>query len=183
MKWQDLLALMARKIFPNSSRGILSRLEAGHRTGVDLYADGLYPESEERFRKNLTLARSLGAESPPLLDYLTRLGDFYYSTGNYSSAEQPLLEALEISRQRFGAKDHQVAPALNDVALLYYAQGRYRDARKGFEELAEILHKHAPDSIEMAICLENLAAALRRLDGEEESNRLRARAREIRQSL
>ena len=183
MKWREFKTTIARRLFLNAPRRTLKRLEADHRAGVDLYADGKYVESEQQFGKNVELARSFGAESNELIDYLRKLGDFYHSTGNYSSAEQPLLEALKIIQKRFGMEDYQVAHVLNDIALLYYAQGRYQEAEDRFERLRKILEEHAPDSAEMAICLENYAAVLRRLDREQESTRLRARAKEIRDAL
>ncbi len=180
MKWRDITTAIAQRFLLNSPGRTLKRLEVGHRAGVDLYADGKYVESEQRFEKNAELARSFGEESSELIDYLRKLGDFYHSTGNYSSAEQPLLEAMKIIQERFGMEDHQVALVLNDVALLYYAQGRYQEAENSFERLRKILEEHAAGSAEMAICLENYAAVLRRLERDEESSQLRARAREIR---
>ena len=183
MKWREFRTAIARRLFPDAPRGTLKRLEADHRAGVDLYADGKYVESEEQFAKNVELARSFGAESNELIDYLTKLSDFYHSTGNYSSAEQPLLEALKITQKRFGMGGYRVAPVVNDIALLYYAQGRYQEAEGSFERLKKILKEHAPDSAEMAICLENYAAVLRRLDRDQESTQLRVRAKEIREGL
>ena len=183
MKWREFTTTIARRLFPTAPRRTLKRLKADHRAGVDLYTDGKYVESEQQFAKNVELARSFGAESDELIDYLRKLGDFYHSTGNYSSAEQPLLEALKIIQERFGMEDYQVVPVLNDIALLYYAQGRYQEAEGSFERLRKILEEHAPDSAEMAICLENYAAVLRRLDRDQESTQLRVRAKEIREGL
>ncbi len=180
MKWRDITKAIAQRLLPNATGRYLKRLDVGHRAGVDLYADGKYVESEQRFANNVELARSFGEESSELTDYLRKLGDFYHSTGNYSAAEQPLLEAMKITQERFGMEDYQVAPVLNDVALLYYAQGRYQEADGSFKRLKKILEEHAAGSSEMAICLENCAAVLRRLDRDEESTQLRARAKEIR---
>ena len=183
MKWRDVRTAIARRLLPDAGRGTLKRLEADHRAGVDLYADGKYVQSEEEFARCVELARSCGAESSELIDYLVKLGDFYHSTGNYSSAEQPLLEALKLTQKRFGMEGYQVAPVLNDIALLYYAQGRHQEAEGSFEHLRKILEEHAPQSVEMAICLENHAAVLRRLDREQKSTQLRVRAKEIRDAL
>ena len=179
MKWRDIAAI-ARRLLPYSPGRYLKRLEAGHQAGVDLYSDGKYVESERRFTHNVELARSFGEESSELIDYLKKLGDFYHSTGNYSSAEQPLLEAMTITQEHFGMEDYQVALVLNDIALLYYAQGRYQEAETSFKRLRKIFEEHAAASAEMAICLENYAAVLRRLDRDEESTQLRARAKKIR---
>ena len=180
MKWRYITTAIVRKLLPRAPRRQLKRLEVGHRAGVDLYADGKYVESEQRFENNVALARSLGEESNELLDYLRKLGDFYHSTGNYSSAEQPYIESMKITQERFGMEDYQVAPVLNDIALLYYAQGRYQEAENSFKRLKKIFQEHAAGSAEMAICLENYAAVLRRLDRDEESTQLQARAKEIR---
>ena len=183
MKWRDVKTAITRRLFPDASRRYLKRLEADHRAGVDLYADGKYVESEKQFAKSVELARAFGAQSSGLIDYLKKLADFYHSTGNYSSAEQPLLEALKITGDRFGVAGYQVAPVLNDIALLYYAQGRHQEAEGSFERLTNILEEHAPQSVEMAICLENHAAVLRRLDRDQESTQLRLRAKQIRDAL
>ncbi len=183
MRWREIGAAITQRLFPSASRGSLKRLEAEHRAGVELYADGKYAESKEQFARSVKRARAFGAESSELIDYLKKLGDFYHTTGNYSSAERPLLEALGIAQKRFGEAGYRVAPVLNDLALLYYAQGRYREAEGRFEALQKILQQHAPQSIEMAICLENHAAVLRRLDREPESTHLRTRSRQIRAAL
>ena len=81
-------------------------------------------------------------------------------------------------------EDYQVAPVLNDVALLYYAQGRYQKGESSFKRLRKILEEHAAGSAEMAICLENYAAVLRRLDRDEESTQLAgSRQRDSRGSI
>ncbi len=183
MKLKDLRGTILRKLFPETRAGRMQRLQSGHRKGVDLYADGKYSESEKQFTGNVDLARSLGPESSELLDYLKDLGTFYHETGNYSSAEGPFLEVLEISEQRFGSQHHRVVPALNDLALLLYAQGRYGEAEDYFLRLQNVLENQWPGSRRMATCLENYAAVLRRLHREDESTQLRKRAGEIRDQL
>ncbi len=183
MNWREIGAAITQRLFPSASRGSLKRLEADHRAGVELYADGKYAESKEQFTRSVKRARGFGPESSELIDYLKKLGDFYHTTGNYSSAERPLLEALRIAQKRFGEASYRVALVLNDIALLYYAQGRHREAERRFEALRKILEEHAPQSAEMAICLENHAAVLRRLDREQESTQLRTRSRKIRAAL
>lgn len=180
MKFKSLRGALIRKLFPNTWRGRVHRLKVNHRKGVDLYAEGDYRESEKQFASNLELARSFGPASLELLAYLKNLGDFYHDTGNYSSAESPFLEVLEISEQQLSRQPHHVVEALNDVALLHYAQGRYSEAEDYFLRLLEILEQQGSISRRMATCLENYAAVLRRLNRDEESTQLQDRARSIR---
>ncbi len=183
MTLKALRGAILRKLLPNTRRGRLQLLQANHRKGVDLYAEGNYSESDKQFASNVELARSFGPESRELLYYLKNLGDFYHDTGNYLSAEGPFLEVMEISEQRISEQPHQVVAALNDVALLFYAQGRYREAEDYFRRLLEILEQQRPVSRPMATCLENYAAVLRRLDRDDESMQVRDRARSIRDQL
>lgn len=180
MKFKSLREALICKLFPHTWRGRVHRLKVNHRKGVDLYTEGDYRESEKQFSSNLELARSFGPESLELLDYLKNLGDFYHNTGNYSFAERPFLEVLEISEKRLSGQPHHLVEALNNVALLLYAQGRYREAEDYFLRLLAILEQQGPLSRRMATCMENYAAVLRRLDRDEESTQLRDRARSIR---
>jgi tetratricopeptide (TPR) repeat protein len=54
------------------------------------------------------------------------LGTAYQNRGRYADAEPLFKRSIAIVEKTFG--DEQVAPLLNNLALLYANQGRYADA-------------------------------------------------------
>ncbi len=54
-------------------------------------------------------------------------GDQAYQQGNYPEAEKQLVAALK-EAEGFGPQDPRLATSLNELALLYRAQGKYAEA-------------------------------------------------------
>ena len=106
---------------------------------------------------------------------------FYESIGSYSQAEPLYRKVLEIRERELGPDHFDVAASLNNLALLHYTQGKNDLAEPLFRRLIGLIEKtRGPQDRELAVCLENYAALLRRLDRQQESDRLRAKAKEIR---
>ncbi len=51
-----------------------------------------------------------------------------YQQGMYSEAAQVAEEVLKVAENTFGPNHPQVATSLNNLALLYQAQGKYAEA-------------------------------------------------------
>jgi tetratricopeptide (TPR) repeat protein len=116
-----------------------------------------YAAAAEEFKA----AADLVPTGEPLIraEYLTALGGAAYSGGNYPLASSALAEALSLREKALSPDDANLASSLNNLALLYGAQGRYAEA--------EPLHKRAlaigekmlgPDHPDVALRLNNLAA-------------------------
>jgi tetratricopeptide (TPR) repeat protein len=70
---------------------------------------------------------------------------------------------------------------LNNLALLYQAQGKYSEAEPLFKRALAIKEKAlGPEHLSVATTLENYAALLRKTNREVEAIKLEARAKAIR---
>ena len=75
-----------------------------------------------------------------------------------------------------------VAQSLNNLAALYYVQGKYAEAEPLFQRALKIREKAlGPDHPNVATGLENYAALLRKMGREAKAEPLEARARAIRE--
>jgi tetratricopeptide (TPR) repeat protein len=183
MSWNKIIAVIISRLFPNSRRGLKERLRLDHEAAVTLYGQGSYDQARTKIDENFTLAEKLGEISFDRADYLDLAADFFHSTGNYSLSEEPARSSLRIREAIFGEDDPAISESLNNLGLLLYAQGRDDEAVNQFSRLVNILKKHSPQTRELAICLDNLAAALRRLDRSAEAEEATAKAAGIREKL
>src|SRR4051794_12338507 len=82
---------------------------------------------------------------------LNSLAELYGSQGLYDKAEPLLAEALQLSREVFGARTPGTLMIMNNLALLYQSQGRYADAEplftKTLQLTREVLGARHPDTL------------------------------------
>jgi tetratricopeptide (TPR) repeat protein len=84
-----------------------------------------------------------------------------YLHGNYAAAERHLLAALRTAEE-FGPEDPRLALSLNNLALVYHAQGRYDDAEPVYQRAITITERAlGPDHPNLAASLGNLAELYR----------------------
>ena len=73
-----------------------------------------------------------------------------------------------------------VAQSLNNLALLYHAQGRYAEAEPFYQRSLAILEKaFVPEYPHVAASLENYANLLRETEREDKAEEMEARAKAI----
>src|SRR5262249_44602667 len=75
-------------------------------------------------------AQTKGTED---LDALTGEGGNLYQGGKFAEATEILKQSLGLAETKFGPNHPQVAKSLNNLALLYRAQGRYAEAEPLFK--------------------------------------------------
>jgi tetratricopeptide (TPR) repeat protein len=68
---------------------------------------------------------------------------FYAGQGNYSFAESWNKDCLEVVRKRLGEEHPDVATSLNNLALLYYSQGKYEEAEPLYRSALEMYNRHS----------------------------------------
>jgi len=74
-----------------------------------------------------------------------------------------------------------VARDLDDLASLYYDQGKFTPAAQAYQRALAIYEKRlGPNDAQLATSLENYAATLRALDRNTEAEKLEARAKQVR---
>ena len=83
--------------------------------------------------------------------------------------------------EKFGPEDSRLATSLNNLALVYQAQGKYAEAEPLFKRALAIQEKAlGPEHPDVATCLQNYADLLRKMNRGEEAEKLEARAKAIR---
>ena len=111
-----------------------------------------------------------------------------YRTGKYDRGVLIARKALEVAEKNVGPNHLDVATSLNNLALLYYTQGRLYRAQSRYEQ-AEPLYKRAlairekalgPDHPDVAECLNNLAELYRTQGRYAKAKKLKQRAARIR---
>jgi len=89
------------------------------------------------------------------------LGNTYASLGLFDEAENHLRAALELRRQVFGDEHAEVAASLNDLGVLYRDNKRDQDAEPLLRSAVALRRRLVPDSLPLAISLNDLARALK----------------------
>jgi len=103
-----------------------------------------------------------------------------YQQADYAEAEKLLLAALK-EAEKFGDQDPRLATSLNNLASLYYAQGKYTEAEPLYQRSLAILEKAlGPEHPQVAQSLENYAALLTKTNRDAEADKMEARAQAIR---
>ncbi len=97
--------------------------------------------------------------SKPLLraKYLDQEGIAALSVGGYAVAKAALEEALALRTTGLPPEAPELAVSLNNLALLYWATGRYAEAEPLWRRLVAISRARSGDSGDTAIALNNLA--------------------------
>ena len=86
-----------------------------------------------------------------------------------------------IREKALGPEHPDVATSLNNLAVLYRAQGQYAEAEPLYQRALAIRKRVlGPEHPKVATCLENYAILLRNMGRPEEAAPLEARARAIR---
>src|SRR6266849_196525 len=78
--------------------------------------------------------------------------------GEYSSAITLYKRAIESQKKALGPEDVEVAASLNNLAVLYQDESLYTEAEPLYRDSLAIWAKHPGEGIQVALCLNNLAA-------------------------
>ncbi|MCP4112831.1 MAG: DUF2225 domain-containing protein [Desulfobacteraceae bacterium] len=93
-----------------------------------------------------------------LAGYLQKQGDTCYYAGLYADAEKSFERVLKIREKHLGENHEDVAATLNNLALLYRAQGKYEEAEPLYKRALAISEKVlGPEHPDVATTLNNLA--------------------------
>ncbi len=88
-------------------------------------------------------------------------GETAFQAGRYAEAEKLCLAALE-EAEDFGEQDPRLATSLNNLAVLYVAQGNYAQAEPFFQRAITIYEKAlGPEHPDVAAAINNLAELYR----------------------
>jgi len=170
-------------ILPNTALGTEERIRKIRNKAFRLHREGRFDDAQQAFQQWVALAEKLGTENLHFVRHLDEIADFHQNVGSFEYAETLFRRSLATKERIFGAESLQTATGINNLALLCYAQSKHAEAERLYQRLRSVLEKTAPDTRDLAICLDNYAALLRRLHRERESAGLIEEARKIRQGL
>ena len=130
----------------------------------------------------LTLWPLVACSQSPWETY-NEAGSNAYEQGQYADAEKAWIAALE-EAEKFGPRDPRLATSLNNLAILYDAQGKYAETEPLYKRALAIAEKTlGPDHLQVAIFLNNLADLYRLQGRYAESEPLSKRALAIEKVL
>ena len=111
--------------------------------------------------------------------YITA-GQQAYQHADYAEAEKQFEAALK-EAEAFGPDDVRLATSLNELGLVYRAQGKYAEAEPLFKRALAILDRAlGPKHPDVALVLKNYAALLRKTGHSGEATMMGLRAKAIR---
>ncbi|ORY31577.1 TPR-like protein [Rhizoclosmatium globosum] len=92
------------------------------------------------------------------IDWMLALAGFYRILSHYEKAESMYVECLETSKRVLGPDHPDTLIALNNLALLYYSQGKYEQAEPMYNEcLSTSKRVLGPDHPDTLTIMSNLA--------------------------
>jgi CHAT domain-containing protein/Tfp pilus assembly protein PilF len=129
-----------------------------HNLGLLYWSKGNYAKAEPLFHQALAIWKNaLNPDHPDLGLANNGLGNFYRYRGDYVRAEMFYQNAISIWEKARG-HDHDVARALNNLAILYRDLGNFEKAEHLANEALSIQEKVlGPDHSDLARTLNNLA--------------------------
>ena len=166
---QDSLRLFEKALRKAEGMGPLSESIALEWVGSAYFELGRLAESERALVRCLELRnRFLGAGNERDHNHariLTSLGGVELVLGRYKQAEGRFDMAISIWRSIPGsARTGAFAANLNNIGMLYFAQGRYSDAARRLREAVALMQNSVPaDDPRLAKARYNLAGVLSRL--------------------
>lgn len=101
--------------------------------------------------------RNDGDRSMLMLRVLNEEGQYFNRKSNYSQAIHYFTEAVELSKELYGAKHHYTATRLVSLGASYYKLGKIKEAKKHLTEAIQIYHLPGQtDSVSESNALNNL---------------------------
>jgi CHAT domain-containing protein/Flp pilus assembly protein TadD len=101
---------------------------------------------------------NIGNNDTLLSQTISNLSLVHYNLGNYSEAEELLVELVRIRESLYGKESLEYAYALNNLASLYFERGRYREAEEFFKQAKPIYSNQlGNENPDYATICENLA--------------------------
>ena len=99
-----------------------------------------------------------------------------YKSGRNLEAIEVAKQALQVAEETFGKKHPYVSASLNNLALLYIAEGQYEKAEGLYERSLKIAEEHlGKDNPQLVNILQNMVKCNEKLGKIDKAERLEAR--------
>jgi tetratricopeptide (TPR) repeat protein len=121
--------------------------------------EGRCPEAETLLMRTLAIrTRVFGAKRPLVAEAMSSLSLAYVYEGRHKRAEKLANQALPIEQEGLRADDPGIGSTYNRIALAYKGENRLAEAASLFQKaLAIRVKNYGPQSINLAVILDNLA--------------------------
>jgi CHAT domain-containing protein/tetratricopeptide (TPR) repeat protein len=140
--------------------------------GVLYASQGRHAEAEHFSQRALVVReKALGSHHASVGEALNNLAMLFESQGRHADAERLLLRALAIRQEaigpitpgmRLGPAHHDLAVTFNNLAGLYYTQGRYAEAVEAFKAVTFLLEVMlGPYHADVGTAINNIGEAYR----------------------
>ncbi|HSR49849.1 MAG TPA: tetratricopeptide repeat protein [Acidobacteriota bacterium] len=127
------------------------------------------------------VSREFGEDDLRYVFSIEQLADYYENASDYIQSEKFYQEAIRRRMEIQGPDHFDLGRTMNDLAVLHYAQGKFEEAVPLYKSVLRIVEKtRGPEDREVPVLLGNLAAVMRKLERDDESDRLLERANAIR---
>ncbi|HSR66833.1 MAG TPA: tetratricopeptide repeat protein [Acidobacteriota bacterium] len=136
---------------------------------------------EAELRAAHKLAQSFGKDDLRYVESVEHLADYYENASDYVQSEEFYKEAIRCRMEIQGPDHFDLGRTMNNLAVLHYAQGKFEEAVPLYQRVLKIIEDaRGPEDKEIPVLLGNLAAVMRKLHRDQESDRLLSRANAIR---
>jgi len=137
--------------------GIRARRDA--EAGFAAYARRDLSEASERFARALKRYRAKNLHSAEAAECLNALARIHHDQGDFAQAARAAQEAWDIAR-RIGTTrgQEETAGALNNLARVDLARGRYGDALTKFRQAHDLLTGHGRPTLASAVVQQNIGS-------------------------
>lgn len=140
-----------------------------------------YSEAEPLVKRALSIYEgSYGSGNLLVIKTRSMLASIYEMQSNLPQAETYYKEALEKAQSGLGPNDAETARVLNSLAFLYYKEGKLAESETTYKwALASTEAAFGQQDSAVAACLKDYALVLRKLNRNDEADKLEARAKNI----
>ena len=141
-----------------------------------------HEQAEMFFRSALSIKEKLyGKDSPKLISLLERAADIYAQLGRSEDSVPYYVRLVRIKHKGGEKQPMEVAKLLDKLGKVYDKRGDLQSAESQYELSLEIYQDNfGPDHPEVAGALERYASALRKVEKNDEADKLETKAKEIR---
>ncbi|ALG66720.1 tetratricopeptide repeat protein [Beggiatoa leptomitoformis] len=146
----------ALNLYAQQADSQAQQIEVLLQLAVLAYQQGQYTQATPLLKQGLTLCETTISDTDNCLSILHNLGAAYQAQDDFSAAEPFYSRLLSAQEARYGVQSVELVSTLSALAVLYYQQGRYPEARTAYQHAIQLQIKQG-DTRALLPLLEALA--------------------------
>mgnify|MGYP001201260608 CR=1 FL=1 len=181
-KLREVVGSLLRPVAPRAPLALHATWEEQIRDLRRTIRERRYEELEPKLQAMEKWLDSEGSAHPELIEKTNQLGDYFQElAGDNLAAERLYRKALELAEGAPATHPGGLALSLNNLGVFELHARRHREAEELFDRLLPLAEEtFGEESLEVASCLENLAAVYRATNRQDAATEVRSRAVRIR---